>query len=32
MLIGTLIVVYLLYRERRRRDDARAIERSSARW
>ena len=25
MLIGTLIVVYLLYRERRRRDDARMI-------
>ena len=32
MLIGTLIVVYLLYRERRRRDDARFIERSGGDW
>ena len=32
LLIGTLIVVYLLYRERRRRDDARFIERSGGDW
>ena len=32
MLIGTLIVVYLLYRDRRRRDDARFIERSGGDW
>ena len=32
ILIGTLIVVYLLYRERRRRDDARFIERSGGDW
>ena len=32
ILIGTLIVVYLLYREKRRRDDARFIERSGGDW